>query len=56
MLALLHAAASQEARLLQLSDIDHSRSAVRLGERPAPVPMDPPPGRRYCDASIIEPL
>lgn len=41
MLALLHAASSQEARLLLFSDIDHSRCSARLGERPHPVPLDP---------------
>lgn len=41
MLALLHAASSQEARLLRLDDIDHTRCSARLGERPHPVPLDP---------------
>lgn len=40
-LALLHAASSQEARLLRVTDIDHKRCSVRLGERPQPVPLDP---------------
>ena len=41
MLALLHAASSQEARLLTLDDVDHTNQRVRLGERPHPVPLDP---------------
>jgi hypothetical protein len=41
MLALLHAASSQEARLLRLDDIDHARCSARLGERPHPAPLDP---------------
>jgi hypothetical protein len=41
MLALLHAASSQEARLLRVDNIDQARCSVRLGERPHPVPLDP---------------
>ncbi|GIF08959.1 site-specific integrase [Actinoplanes siamensis] len=41
MLALLHAASSQEARLLTLDNIDHTRCSARLGDRPHPVPLDP---------------
>ena len=41
MLALLHAASSQESRLLSIADIDHARCSVRLGDRPLPVPLDP---------------
>lgn len=41
MLALLHAASSQEVRLLRIADIDQDRCSVRLGERPRPVPLDP---------------
>lgn len=41
MLALLHAASSQEVRLLRVDDIDHKRCSARLGERPQPVPLDP---------------
>jgi site-specific recombinase XerC len=41
MLALLHAASSQDVRLLRILDIDHDRCSVRLGVRPHPVPLDP---------------
>jgi integrase len=41
MLALLHAASSQEVRLLHVSDIDQERCSVRLGDRPHPAPLDP---------------
>ena len=41
MLALLHAASSQEVRLLRVNDIDQDRCSVHLGERPQPVPLDP---------------
>jgi integrase len=41
MLALLHGASSQEARLLRVNDIDQQSRAVRLGNRPQPVPLDP---------------
>jgi integrase len=41
MLALLHGASSQEARLLQVDDIDHQAQTLRLGSRPHPVPLDP---------------
>jgi site-specific recombinase XerD len=40
-LALLHAASSTEVRLLRVDDIDFDRRAVRLGERPHLVPLDP---------------
>jgi integrase len=41
MLALIHGVSSQEVRLLRLDDIDHTAQAVRLGQRPHPVPLDP---------------
>ncbi len=41
MLALLHGASSQEARLLQIDDIDHHAQTCLLGNRPHPVPLDP---------------
>lgn len=41
LLALLHAAASQQVRLLRCTDIDPVDRTVRLGRRPAPVPLDP---------------
>lgn len=41
LLALLHAASSQEVRLLRCSDIDTTDRSVRLGRRPHPVPLDP---------------
>lgn len=40
-LALLHGASSQEARLLRVEDIDHHARTIRLGNRPHPVPLDP---------------
>lgn len=41
LLALLHGASSQEVRLLRCQDIDIGLSAIRLGGRPHPVPLDP---------------
>ncbi len=41
MLALLHGASSREARLLRCDGIDERHQAIRLGNRPHPVPMDP---------------
>lgn len=41
LLALLHGASSQEVRLLRCQDIDIGLSAIRLGARPHPVPLDP---------------
>jgi hypothetical protein len=41
MLALLHAASGREARLLCVDNIDHRNRAVKLGDRPQPVPLDP---------------
>lgn len=42
MLALLHGASSREVKMLQTVDLDlHARTA-RLGDRPHPVPLDPP--------------
>ena len=41
LLALLHAASSQEVRLLRCEDIDPIDRTVRLGRRPAPTPLDP---------------
>jgi site-specific recombinase XerD len=40
-LALLHGASNQEVRLLKAADIDAGQHAIRLGQRPHPVPMDP---------------
>jgi hypothetical protein len=40
-LALLHGASSQEVRLLRHQDINQPERTLRLGRRPAPVPMDP---------------
>lgn len=40
-LALLHAASSNEVRLLRVDDLDLPNRAIRLGKRPHPVPMDP---------------
>ena len=40
-LALLHAASSNEVRMLRIDDIDAASRAVRLGKRPHPVPLDP---------------
>lgn len=42
LLALLHAASSHEVRLLRCADIEPAARTVRLGRRPAPVPLDPP--------------
>jgi site-specific recombinase XerD len=42
LLALLHAASSQEVRMLRCDDLDPATHTVRLGRRPAPVPLDPP--------------
>lgn len=39
--ALLHGASIQELRLLTLGDLDLARQRVRLGKRPAAIPMDP---------------
>lgn len=41
MLALLHGASSQEARLLRIGDVDRQAQALRMGTRPHPVPLDP---------------
>ena len=41
MLALLHGASSSEARLLQITEVDHPGQSIRLGKRPHPVPLDP---------------
>lgn len=41
MLALLHGASSSEARLLQITEVDHLGQSIRLGKRPHPVPLDP---------------
>ena len=41
-LALLHGATGQEVRLLRCADIDADLRTVRLGQRPRPVPLDPP--------------
>lgn len=40
-LALLHAASSQEVRLLRIAHIDTTQHTIRLGHRPEPVPLDP---------------
>jgi site-specific recombinase XerD len=40
-LALLHGASSSEVRHLQAADIDAGNRTIRLGKRPAPVPLDP---------------
>lgn len=42
LLSLLHAAASHELRALRVDHIDHEQQAIRLGNRPLPVPLDPP--------------
>lgn len=41
LLGLLHGASAAELRHLRITDIDLSRSCVRLGGRPRPVPLDP---------------
>lgn len=41
LLALLHGASSHEVCHLRCSDIDTPNRTVRLGRRPAPVPLDP---------------
>lgn len=41
LLALLHGASSHEVRHLRCSDIDTPNRTIRLGRRPAPVPLDP---------------
>ena len=39
--ALLHGASIEELRYLTIDDLDHARSRVHLGKRPASVPLDP---------------
>lgn len=41
LLALLHGASVTELRGLQVSDVDHAATTIRLGRRPAPTPLDP---------------
>ena len=41
LLALLHAAPSQDLRNLKVTDIDVTARTIRLGRRPHPVPLDP---------------
>ena len=41
LLALLHAAPSQDLRNLEVTDIDATARTIRLGRRPHPVPLDP---------------
>ncbi len=41
LLALLHAAPSQDLRNLKVTDIDATARTIRLGRRPHPVPLDP---------------
>jgi integrase len=41
LLCLLHAASNSEVRHLRVTDITADRSALRLGTRPHPVPVDP---------------
>jgi site-specific recombinase XerD len=41
LLALLHAAASQELRGLTVTDLDPADRTIRLGRRPQPTPLDP---------------
>ena len=41
LLALLHGASSQEARLLTVDDIDHDKQTVQLGRRPLNTALDP---------------
>ena len=40
-LALLHALSNTELRSLQVDDFDEARCTLRVGQRPAPVPLDP---------------
>ncbi|MFE9999805.1 integrase [Streptomyces avermitilis] len=42
MLALLHGASSREVKMLQVVDLDFRARTARLGDRPHPVPLDPP--------------
>ncbi|MDP9847648.1 hypothetical protein [Streptosporangium lutulentum] len=49
-LALLHGASSNEVRHLQIAAIDSAARTIRLGQRPHPVPMDPPAGQ-FCNAA-----
>ncbi|MGW4102325.1 hypothetical protein [Streptomyces sp. NPDC004976] len=42
MLALLHGASSREVKMLQAVDLDFRARTARLGNRPHPVPLDPP--------------
>ncbi|WP_244291399.1 tyrosine-type recombinase/integrase [Streptomyces subrutilus] len=42
MLALLHGASSREVKMLQAVDLDCRARTARLGNRPHPVPLDPP--------------
>lgn len=42
MLALLHGASSREVKMLQAVDLDFRARTARLGDRPHPVPLDPP--------------
>ncbi len=41
MLALVHGSSSREVRLLRHDHVDHAQRAIRLGDRPNPVPLDP---------------
>jgi integrase len=41
LLCMLHAASAAEIRQLRIDDIDGEHRAVRLGQRPHPVPLDP---------------
>lgn len=41
LLALLHAVSSTEVRHLKVDDFDEARCTLRVGRRPAPVPLDP---------------
>jgi site-specific recombinase XerC len=41
LLALLHGASVTELRGMQISDVDHTGTAIRLGRRPVPTPLDP---------------
>lgn len=42
MLALLHGASSREVKMLQAVDVDFPARTARLGDRPYPLPLDPP--------------